>query len=84
VTAILAAVGTGKSLNEAAGAAGITPRTLRRWRRRAWNPDPAAAPNVELEQALHRVTVARAELASRLALDSSQTVAAELDADLLG
>jgi transposase-like protein len=59
---ILAVVGSGKTLNEACAEAGIDPSTLRRWRRRAWNPDPAAAACVELEQALVRVRIAVAEV----------------------
>jgi transposase-like protein len=42
----------GATLNDAAAALGIAPRTLRSWRQRAWSRAAADAPFVELERRL--------------------------------
>jgi transposase-like protein len=48
-------VARGASLNDAALALGIAPRTLRSWRQRAWSRAAADAPFVELERRLTAV-----------------------------
>ena len=49
---IAAELAASASLGEAARAAGISPRTLRAWRERAWSSRPEDRPYVELEQRL--------------------------------
>jgi transposase-like protein len=50
VSSVVVAAGAG--LAEAASASGISERTLRSWRQRAWSTRPQDRPYVELEQRL--------------------------------
>jgi transposase-like protein len=58
---LLAQLAGGARLAEAASASGISARTLRSWRQRAWSARPQDRPYVELEQRLRdaRATAAR-------------------------
>jgi transposase-like protein len=60
---LLANIAAGAGLAEAASASGISERTLRAWRQRAWSRRPEDRPYVELEQALRdmRANAVRAE-----------------------
>jgi hypothetical protein len=49
---IAAELAGGADLAQAAGAAGISSRTLRSWRQRAWSSRPEDRPYVQLEQRL--------------------------------
>jgi transposase-like protein len=49
---LLAQLAGGAGLAEAASASGISARTLRSWRQRAWSTRPADRPYVELERQL--------------------------------
>jgi transposase-like protein len=49
---LLAQLAAGAGLAEAATASGISARTLRSWRQRAWSPRPEDRPYVELERQL--------------------------------
>jgi transposase-like protein len=55
---LLAQLAAGAGLAEAATASGISARTLRSWRQRAWSPRPEDRPYVELEQRLRDVRAA--------------------------
>jgi len=61
--ALVAQLDAGVTLAEAARACGVGPRTLRRWRQRAWSPRPADAPFVRLEK---RVLGALARATARM------------------
>jgi transposase-like protein len=50
--ALVAEVTAGALLEDAARAAGVSPRTLRSWRARAWSSRPEDAPFIELERRL--------------------------------
>jgi hypothetical protein len=52
---LLAQLAAGAWLADAASTSGISARTLRSWRLRAWSRRPEDAPYVELEQALRDV-----------------------------
>jgi transposase-like protein len=60
---LLANIAAGVGLAEAASTSGISERTLRAWRQRAWSRRPEDRPFVELEQALRdmRASALRAE-----------------------
>jgi hypothetical protein len=49
------------TLQEAAAACGLSERTLRSWRRRAWSERPADRPFIELERRLQRALGRREE-----------------------
>jgi hypothetical protein len=55
---LLAQLATGAGLAEAASASGISARTLRAWRQRAWSARPEDRPYVELERRLRDVRAA--------------------------
>jgi transposase-like protein len=61
---LLAQLATGAGLAEAASASGISARTLRSWRQRAWSPRPEDRPYVELEQRLRDARTAVAPVGS--------------------
>jgi transposase-like protein len=81
VAAILAAIASGKTLDDAAHAAGVDPSTLRRWRRRAWNPEPSARRAVELEQAIVRTKLALLDHRPRREPMTWEGLMVELDAN---
>jgi Transposase len=58
---LLAQLAAGAGLAEAARASGISERTLRSWRQRAWSARPQDRPYVELERQLRdaRATAAK-------------------------
>lgn len=55
----------GRTLNDAAAAVGVSPRTVQRWRKRAYSSRPEDAAYVEIEQALWRGKLAAAEYGQR-------------------
>jgi hypothetical protein len=81
VTAEIAAeLEGGATLAEAASAAGVSVRTLRAWRERAWSRLPEDRPHVQLER---RVQEALGRRASRMAPEPWQVIAARIEADEL-
>jgi hypothetical protein len=85
---VVAELYAGGTLDNAAARAGISPRTLRSWRERAWSQRPEDQPFVRLEQGV-RLALARARLAPEPASEPPpepapepwQDIAARLAAD---
>jgi hypothetical protein len=57
---LLAQLAAGAGLAQAASASGISERTLRAWRERAWSTRPQDRPHVDLEQRLRDARAAAA------------------------
>jgi transposase-like protein len=74
--ALVARVSDGATIDEAARSVGISARSVRAWRRRAWSSSPTDAPYIALER---RLLQAQA-LASPPAVDW-RAIAARLDAE---
>lgn len=59
-------IDTGVSIDDAAAAVGVTPRTVRHWRQRAWSARAADLPFIAFEKAVQRA-LGRRELAGNVA-----------------
>jgi Homeodomain-like domain len=72
-------VASGLTLQEAAAACGLSERTVRFWRRRAWSERPADAPFIELERRLQRALGRREERQLQPAADDWMEAASRLE-----